>query len=99
NYTIFVWYTKNMKFDFVGIGDVVVDTFIDLEQARVTEGSTGKTLSMPFGEKIPFKSEKIVAGVGNSANACVSAARLGLTSAFFGIVGDDHNGVLCQDVF
>lgn len=87
-----------MNLDFVGIGDIVVDSFIELEVATVSETPNGKILSMPFADKIPFKSEKIVAGVGNSANACVSAARLGLSTAFFGIIGSDTNGELCKGV-
>ncbi|HEY1041535.1 MAG TPA: carbohydrate kinase family protein [Candidatus Paceibacterota bacterium] len=87
-----------MNFDFVGIGDIVVDSFIELAQATVNDTPNGKTITMPFADKIPFKSEKIVSGVGNSANACVSAARLGLKTAFFGIIGTDHYGELCKSV-
>lgn len=82
------------KVDFLAIGDPVVDDFIELEDARVTcdVNDTNCTISMRWGDKIPFKSVVSVAGVGNSANAAVSAKRLGLSSALLGIVGGDNLG-------
>lgn len=79
---------------FLAIGDPVVDDFIVLKEARVTCGidDANCTISMRWGDKIPFESVTTVAGVGNSANAAVSARRLGLTSALLGIVGGDALG-------
>ena len=45
--------------------------------------------------KIPFEFAKTVRGVGNSANAAVSAARLGISSGLLSWVGDDANGQGC----
>ncbi|MEN9852578.1 MAG: hypothetical protein RI996_521 [Candidatus Parcubacteria bacterium] len=87
------------QFDFVAIGDVVVDAFIRLEDAHVTcrVDSTACELCMKYGSKVPFEYAKIVAGVGNSANAAVSASRLGLSAALVAPTGDDLNGQLCID--
>lgn len=82
------------KVQFLAIGDPVVDDFIELEDARVTcdVNDANCTISMRWGDKIPFKQVITVAGVGNSANAAVSARRLGLSSALLGIVGGDRLG-------
>lgn len=82
------------KVDFLAIGDPVVDEFITLKEARVTCGVNDAecTISMRWGDKIPFEKAELVAGVGNSANAAVSARRLGLSSALLGIVGNDAYG-------
>jgi sugar/nucleoside kinase (ribokinase family) len=50
---------------------------------------------MRWGDKIPYEFMIPVAAVGNSANAAVSAARLGLTSALRAYVGDDEVGGVC----
>lgn len=82
------------KVQFLAIGDPVVDDFIVLKEARVTcdVNDANCTISMRWGDKIPFESVTTVPGVGNSANAAVAARRLGLTSALLGIVGGDQLG-------
>lgn len=88
-------FSKNKNYDFVGIGDTVTDAFIELEEAEV-EGNDGLTrICMRFGDKIPYKDVHVVAGVGNSANASVSASRLGLKSALITNVGGDYFGQEC----
>ncbi|MBX9765429.1 carbohydrate kinase family protein [Patescibacteria group bacterium] len=83
-----------MQYDFVAIGDTVVDDFIRLKDATVNCNidNTACTITMRFGDKIPFESNHVVYGVGNSANAAVAAARLGLKTAFISNVGADQNG-------
>jgi ribokinase len=83
-----------MQHDFIAIGDTVVDDFIKLKEAQVSCSidNTACTISMRFGDKIPFEANYVVYGVGNSANAAVSAARLGLKTAFISDVGADENG-------
>ncbi len=83
-----------MAHDFIAIGDTVVDDFIKLKDAQVTCDINNEncTISMKFADKIPFEFSKIVYGVGNSANAAVSASRLGLKTALISNVGDDENG-------
>ena len=56
------------------------------------------TITMRWGDKIPYEDVTVVPAVGNSANAAVSAARLGLPTAFISFVGDDRNGEECIEV-
>ncbi len=83
-----------MQYDFVAIGDTVVDDFIRLKDAEVhcNIDNSACMISMRFGDKIPFEANYVVYGVGNSANAAVAAARLGLKTAFISNVGADENG-------
>jgi ribokinase len=90
-----------LQYDFVAIGDLVVDAFIELskEDADVsTDLDTGKqTLLMPFGQKLPYTDVVVVNAVGNSPNAAVSAHRLGLQSTLISSVGHDRYGSDCID--
>ncbi len=80
--------------NFVAIGDTAVDEFIKLKEARVNcdVNNENCTISMKWGDKIPFEFAVLVPGVGNAANAAVAAARLGLSSAFVSNVGKDRYG-------
>ena len=84
-----------MKYDFIGIGDITTDAFIDLKDVDVHTNHGIKELCFRFGDKIPFEEVVEVPAVGNSANAAVSASRLGLRSALLAGVGDDFNGKVC----
>lgn len=77
---------------FLAIGDIVVDTFIRLKDAQIGEKDGQATLTIPFGEKIPFESAETISAVGNSSNASVAAARLGLSSGLVTNLGDDDKG-------
>ncbi len=87
------------QIDFVAIGDTVVDVFIRLNKDHThttcTIDNERCEICMPFGSKLPYDFEKIVYAVGNSANASVAAARLGLTSALITNLGSDDNGKKC----
>lgn len=80
--------------DFIAIGDTAVDEFIKLEEARVNCDIDNQdcTISMKWGDKIPYEFSVLVPGVGNAANAAVAAARLGLSSGFISNVGNDRYG-------
>ncbi len=80
--------------DFLAIGDTVTDAFIRLKEAHVTcnVDKDNCELCMKFGDKIPYESVEVIKAVGNSANAAVSAARLGLRSSLLTNLGDDQNG-------
>lgn len=84
------------KIDFLAIGDVVTDAFIELDKDQAwletDNPQKEKELCMKFGDKLPYKDVVVVAGVGNSSNAAVSASRLGLNSASYTNVGDDKFG-------
>ena len=82
------------QIDVLSIGDTTCEPFIKLEKAEVHCGidKVGCTITLPFGSKIPFESKTIVYGVGNSANAAVAIARLGLKSALATELGADEFG-------
>lgn len=94
------WYTSR-HMDFIAIGDTVADEFIKLKDARVTCDINDEhcTISMRWGDKIPYDSAEIIVGVGNAANAAVAAARLGLSTGFVSNVGDDAFGTKTLEVF
>jgi sugar/nucleoside kinase (ribokinase family) len=85
------------KIDFLAIGDITTDAFIKLKDAHVhckidTEACE---LCLAFGDKVPYESVDIISAVGNSPNAAVSAARLGLHAALITNIGNDQNGEEC----
>lgn len=88
-----MWFSKK-KIDFLAIGDVFIDTFIELEDAHVScdINHANCTISMRFGDKIPYKNETTVVGVGNAGNAAVATARLGFSSALLAMTGNDDDG-------
>jgi ribokinase len=79
---------------FLAIGDLVTDAFIELENATVTCNIDHEncTISMPFGDKIPYTDVTVLRAVGNSPNAAVAAARLGLSTSLLTNIGDDDEG-------
>ena len=85
--------------DFVAIGDIVTDAFIKLHEARVNCDINREncTITLAFGEKIPYESVEVVRAVGNCANAAVVASRLGLMPALVSDLGDDQNGKECLE--
>jgi ribokinase len=91
----------SQQYDFVAIGDILIDAFIQLnkDQADVSiDQDTGrKTLQMPFGSKLPYDNVVVVPAVGNSPNAAVSAKRLGLETALVTNLGHDKFGKECLD--
>jgi len=89
------------RYDFVSLGDITIDAFIQLSQkdANVVCDIEGKPcqLQMNFGDKLPYEDVTIVNAVGNAPNASVSAYRLGLQSALVTNLGHDRNGRDCLD--
>ncbi len=86
-----------MKYDFIAIGDTVTDEFIELEDVRIDterdpEDKGYQEICFRFGDKVSYKNVETVHAVGNSANAAVTATRLGLATAFVSNVGDDELG-------
>ncbi len=88
------------QLDFVAIGDTVVDAFIRLVDAHLEEADhinyEEQQLCMPFATKVPYESVTVIPAVGNSANAAVSAARLGLKTGLVTFLGNDVNGRECK---
>lgn len=89
------------KYDFVALGDITVDAFIQLskDDANVVCDIEGKPcqLMMNFGDKLPYDEVTVVNAVGNAPNASVSAHRLGLKSALITNLGHDRYGKDCLD--
>ena len=88
------------QIDFLAIGDIVIDAFIKIKDAHVhckldTEACE---LCFSFGDKVPYESLTVIPAVGNSPNAAVAAARLGLSTALMTNIGDDQNGKDCLAV-
>ena len=85
----------NRKYDIVTIGDIAVDAFIKIGQARESVNPiTGhRELGLEFGSKIPYESSEDVFAVGNSGNAAVACSRLGMNVGIVTNVGDDVYGL------
>lgn len=80
-------------FDLLTIGDTTLDVFMHVQDAEVNCELKHKTcqLCIGFGEKIPINAIKNIYGVGNSPNVAVGTSRLGLKSAIYTILGNDHS--------
>ena len=87
------------RYDFLAIGDTVTDAFIRLMDpaAHIDIDHGRREICMGFADKVPYDDVYIIPAVGNSANAAVSAARLGLKSALVSNVGNDYFGQECLD--
>ncbi len=82
------------SFDFLAVGDIVTEPFIRLKDARVTCDINDEncTISMRWGDKIPYESAEVCHAVGNSPNAAVAAARIGLKTGMVTDIGNDDIG-------
>lgn len=83
------------QLDVLSVGDVVTDAFIKLldKEERVEHLKDGSEwLAIPFGIKLPYDHATVIAGVGNSPNAAVSFAKLGLNSGLVANIGGDEWG-------
>ncbi len=89
----------NEHIDFLAIGDIVTDAFIRLRDAEIQDSINheSKELCVRFADKVPYESVQEIRAVGNSANAAVAAARLGVKSALLAHVGKDFHGENCID--
>lgn len=91
------------QYDFVAIGDITTDAFIQVSDVRIDTDPDlaydggAKEICFRFGDKIEYDDAAIVAAVGNSPNAAVSATRLGLKAALVTNLGDDRNGEDCLE--
>lgn len=91
----------SQKYDFVAIGDILIDAFIELDKDHAdvsVDLDTGRqTLHMPFGSKLPYIDMTVINAVGNSPNAATAAHRLGLNTALVTHLGHDRNGKDCLE--
>lgn len=86
--------------DFFAIGDIVTEPFIRLKEANVHCKIDNESceICMRWGDKIPYDFFVLMPAVGNSANAAVSASRLGVKSTLRAYIGEDRYGEDCLDV-
>ena len=84
----------NEQIDFLAIGDIVTEPFIKIKDAEAYCDMDGEhcKLAFRFGDKVPFESAEVCKAVGNSANAAVSASRLGVKAQLMTYVGNDQVG-------
>lgn len=84
---------SKLKYDLISIGDSTLDTFLKLDEASVICDFDKENcwLCMSYADKIPIARLDFATG-GNSSNMAVGAARLGLSPAFYTIIGDDDSG-------
>jgi ribokinase len=85
-------------FDIISIGDATLDTFIELESAKVIKSMDhdGRYLCLNYARKTPIYS-LIKKVAGNAANNAVGSARLGLNAAFWTIIGEDETGKMISN--
>lgn len=89
---------QDTQIDVLAIGDITVDAFVKIKEAHVNckVDNSACEICMAFGSKIPYEDMRVVPGVGNSPNAAVAAARLGLKASILTFVGNDINGRECE---
>ncbi len=80
--------------DFLAIGDIATEPFIKIKEAEAIcdKGGDHCKLCLNYGGKIPYESALVCSAVGNSANAAISASRLGLNASIVTYVGNDDIG-------
>jgi sugar/nucleoside kinase (ribokinase family) len=86
--------------DFIAVGDIVTDAFIQISDVRIdTDSDPGdlghKEVCFRLGDKIPFDDVHVVPAAGNAPNAAVCASRLGLRAGLITNLGDDRHGDEC----
>lgn len=88
------------KITLLSIGDVAIDCFVRIKEAHEVCNINTETcqLCLSFANKIPYEFDEIVPAVGNSANASVAGAKLGLKSSLITHIGKDKNGKDCINI-
>ncbi|WKZ28846.1 MAG: carbohydrate kinase family protein [Patescibacteria group bacterium] len=84
---------KPSAYDVISIGDATLDVFVSLQEANVLCNLQKDVcqLCLSYADKIPVEKVQRLIG-GNAANNAVGSSRLGLTAAFYSIVGNDETG-------
>src|SRR3989338_11299653 len=79
--------------DIISIGDPTIDTILEISDATVKCRLNREDclLCINYGEKIGVHSlyRKVA---GNACNNAVGSARLGMKTAYYGVVGNDDHG-------
>jgi ribokinase len=83
-------------FDIITIGDLVVDTHVKIDDAKVTSDfKKNRRLCLSFADKIPI-TESFQSLGGNAGNVAVASVKLGEKTAVVSTVGMDSNSVLIK---
>lgn len=92
--------SEKTKFDMIAIGDTTQDIFLEVSDASVQCDLDGENcrISFDYADKIAVDKKTDISAVGNAANHAIGAARLGLKTALYTVVGDDVQGHLAGDV-
>lgn len=79
------------KHKLICIGDVVMDAFVVLEKASVHAHPDKEHLEicMPFADKVPYGSLRVVPADGNASNVAIGAKRMGIHTSILTSVGKD----------
>lgn len=88
--------TQNIPYDVFSIGDCVLDTYVDIDQADLIYGKEKHRplkLCLNYAEKIAIKYSCQDIG-GNAANVASGLAKLGLRTGIVSQIGDDVNGAV-----
>lgn len=87
-----------MSLDLVSIGDPTIDTFLKLHDAHLSCKLHHQDcqLCLDYANKIPVE-DFFKFPAGNSINNAIGSARLGLKTAFYGMVGRDADGEWIKD--
>lgn len=90
------------KYQFITIGYISLDRFLIMGKNEVkvvcTKNKESCLMCLNFGDKIPVQDYHEVLG-GNSGNAAVTGARLGLKTASWAVMGDDPTGHMAKKMF
>ena len=83
----------------MAVGDILIDAFITLQDARVScdINDANCSISMRWGDKIPYEALTVIPAVGNGPNASVSFSRLGAKAYALTHIGNDAHGQECLD--
>lgn len=79
------------SFNLLTIGDVSIDQYMEIEDAKVVEDNGDNFLQMRYGGKIPVDVYR-ASIAGNSCNVAITTNKLGLKTSVYTKVGNDPNG-------
>lgn len=79
------------NFDLLTIGDVSIDQYMEIDNAKVVEDNGDSFLQIRYGGKIPVDVFR-ASIAGNSCNVAITTNKLGLKTCVYTHVGNDPNG-------
>lgn len=91
------------QYDLISVGDSTVDIFMQVEQKDTESVCNLKAedclICFPYGSKVPVSTYKRIPASGNAANNAIGAARLGLKTALYTVLGSDRDSSDSKRVF